>query len=113
LVRLAAFAVWPCDAFEQTSGITGTYEGRSFCSTCGGGVASIRDDEAEIMIGALDDVPTDLTPEYELWIGRRESWLNPLPSAKQFGQDAEVSKAEREPSGQPEPEVSTAHNPPG
>lgn len=108
----AAFAIWPRDAFEQMSGITGTYAGRSFCSTCGGRVASIRDDEAEIMIGALDEVPTDLTPEYELWTGRRESWLNPLPSARQFEKDAEISRAEREPSAQPEPEVSTGRKPP-
>ena len=105
----SAFAVWPREAFEQMTGFTGTYAGRSFCSTCGGRVASIRDDEVEVMIGAFDEVPTDLTPEYELWTGRRESWLNPLPSATQFEKGAEAlgSQAEVEPPEQPEPEAST------
>jgi hypothetical protein len=109
----AAFAIWPRDAFGQVSGTTGTYAGRSFCSTCGGRVTSISDDEAEIMIGALDKVPTDLTPQYELWIGRRESWLTPLQSATQLQQDAEVSKAEVQPPAQPDLEVSTPRKPPG
>ena len=28
---------------------------------------SVRDDEAEVMIGSLDEAPTDLTPQYDLW----------------------------------------------
>ncbi|RWO25878.1 MAG: GFA family protein [Mesorhizobium sp.] len=98
----SAFAVWPRGAFEQMTGFTSTYAGRSFCSTCGGRVPSIRDDEVEVMIGALDEVPSDLTPEYELWTVRRESWLSPLPSATQFEKDAEApgNEAEVEP---PEP----------
>jgi hypothetical protein len=84
----SAYAIWSIDAFEQT-GITGTYGGRSFCPTCGGRVTSIREDEAEVMIGSLDIAPTDLAPEYELWIGRREHWLEPLPNAVQFQHDRE------------------------
>ena len=84
----SVFAVWPREAFEMT-GFIGTYADRSFCPTCGGRVASIRVDEVEVMIGTLDQVPTDLTPEYELWTGRRENWLNPLQSATQFEKDAE------------------------
>ena len=86
----SAFAIWPIDAFEQT-GFVGTYGGRSFCLTCGGRVASVRDDEAEVMIGSLDETPTDLTPEYELWIDRRENWMLPLPWASQFGGDRDTS----------------------
>ena len=70
-------AIWPIDAFEQ-KGLVGTYGGRSFCLTCGGRVTSVRDDEADVMIGSLDEAPTDLTPQYELWIGRRENWSFPF-----------------------------------
>lgn len=83
----SAFAIWPAESFEQLTGYTNSYGGRSFCSTCGGRVMSVSEDEVEVMIGSLDQAPTELTPEYELWIGRRESWLNALPSAAQFDKD--------------------------
>lgn len=82
----AAFAVWPTEAFEQT-GHTRTYANRSFCPTCGGRVAWLSDGEAEVTIGSLDEVPTDLAPQYELWVFRREHWLAPLPEAAQFDRD--------------------------
>ncbi|MER9328163.1 GFA family protein [Mesorhizobium sp. M0488] len=82
----SAFAIWPREAFGMT-GIVSTYGGRSFCPTCGGRVVSLRDDEAEVMIGSLDIVPTELVPEYELWIGRRENWLSALSGAVQFEHD--------------------------
>lgn len=47
------------------------------------------EDEAEVMIGSLDEAPTDLVPEYELWVARREAWLPPLPNAAQFEGDRE------------------------
>ena len=50
----SAFAVWPREAFEQLANFVATYSGRSFCSTCGGRVPSIRDDEVEVMIGGSD-----------------------------------------------------------
>lgn len=50
---------------------------------------SLRENEAEIMIGALDDAPADLLPEYEIWIGRREPWLMPVHRAEQFHKDRE------------------------
>ena len=96
----SAFAVWPPEAYEQMTGVTGTYMGRSFCSTCGGRVASIRDDEVEVMLGSLDQTPTELTPGYEFWIGRRESWLGPLPSTVQCEED---KQPEPEPATEPEP----------
>jgi hypothetical protein len=43
--------------------------------------------EAEIMLGTLDDAPTGIVPEYELWAGRREEWMLPLPWTEQFDQD--------------------------
>jgi hypothetical protein len=82
----SAFAIWPRSAYEAT-GKLGTHEGRSFCPRCGSRVASLRPDEAEIMIGSFDDAPTDLAPQYELWIGRRETWLQHLPWAEQFDHD--------------------------
>jgi len=101
----SAFAVWPIEAFE-TTGIVTSYGGRSFCPTCGGRVTEVRDDEAEVMIGSLDLTPTEgLEPGYELWIGRREHWLQPVPKALQFehdridGDQANVGGQ----TGQPEP----------
>ncbi|UCI06235.1 GFA family protein [Mesorhizobium sp. B1-1-8] len=86
-----AFAVWPRQAFES-EGITSTYGGRSFCPTCGSRVPSIGGDEVEVMIGGLDVAPTEgLKPSYELWIGRREHWLHPLPGARQFEHDRSAS----------------------
>ena len=39
------------------------------------------------MVGSLDEVPTDLAPEYELWVKRREDWIQPLPWADQYDED--------------------------
>jgi len=43
-------------------------------------------DEIEIRIGSLDMAPSDLEPICELWVKRRENWLNPLP-VPQFEED--------------------------
>jgi hypothetical protein len=95
------------------TGSTGTYSDRSFCLTCGGRVTTIRDDEVEVTIGSLDQVPTDLTPEYELWVGRREKWLSPLSSATQFETDREDAgnEAEAKPHEEPESEPATENKP--
>jgi hypothetical protein len=82
-----AFAVWPRAAFHST-GAFRTWEGRSFCPECGSRLFALRDDEAEIKLGTLDDAPTDLTPQYELWVWRREHWLTPL-EVPQFQHDRE------------------------
>lgn len=83
-----AYAVWPRSAFSST-GEFSTWEGRSFCPVCGSRLFSISKDETELKIGTLEDAPTDLTPTYELWVWRRERWLNPLPEARQFQRDRE------------------------
>lgn len=44
------------------------------------------------MIGSLDQAPSNLIPDYELWIGRRESWLLNLEWAEQFEHDWEPRK---------------------
>jgi hypothetical protein len=80
------FGVWERSAYEGT-GELATFEGRSFCPTCGCRVVHLRDTEAEIMLGSLDDPPTDIVPNYELWTPRREPWLQALPWADQFQKD--------------------------
>lgn len=80
------FAVYSRNAFSHTGELT-TFQGRSFCLVCGCRIVNLRDDEAEIMVGSLDEGPTDLAPEYELWVPRREGWLHALPWANQFDTD--------------------------
>lgn len=82
----SAFAVWPRSAY-QCKGELVAFNGRGFCPACGSRVVNLRDDEAEIMIGTLDDAPNDLLPAYELWTPRREAWLHNLPWADQFAGD--------------------------
>ena len=82
------FGVWPRAAFTS-AGETRAWEGRSFCPTCGSRLFSLGEDEVEIKVGTLDDAPTDLTPQYELWVWRREKWLHPIEGARQFQRDRE------------------------
>jgi hypothetical protein len=83
-----AYAIWPRSAFRST-GEFNSWEGRSFCPICGSRLFSLRDDEAEVKIGTLEDAPTGLTPQYEVWVWRREHWLEPLPGARQYQRDRE------------------------
>lgn len=55
-------------------------DARHFCPSCGSTVFGISDGtgEIEIRLGALDIAPADLVPTYELWVGRRERWLQPV-----------------------------------
>ncbi len=80
------FAIWPIAAFAG-EGPASSYKGRSFCPNCGSQVFSLSGDEAEIMVGSLDEAPTDQLPRYELWTPRREAWLHALPWADQFEGD--------------------------
>jgi hypothetical protein len=83
------FAVWPAGQFEAT-GKTLEFAGRRFCPVCGSRLFSADDSEAEIKLGALG-APTDLSPTYELWTKRRESWLRPIDGAEQFEEDRNSS----------------------
>ena len=80
------FAVWPRDAFSS-AGEVSIFKGRSFCSACGSRLFNLTADEAEIRIGSLDDAPTNLRPTYEIWIKRREHWLDPLPGGQSYEED--------------------------
>lgn len=77
------YGIWPLAAFK-CEGQTSRYKDRCFCPTCGGQVFALGDSEAEIMAGTLDEAPSDLVPQYELWTPRREPWLHPLSGADQF-----------------------------
>ena len=76
------YAQWPRAQFNL-SGDLATYDGRSFCPTCGGRIGNLEEDFVELRIGSLDDAPFRLKPEAEIWIRRREPWLEPVDGASQ------------------------------
>jgi hypothetical protein len=78
-----AFAIFPQDAVT-VEGETRDYAGRHFCPRCGSSVFARTADEIEVSLGALD---AQLTPTYELWTVRRESWLPPLPLERRYERD--------------------------
>lgn len=80
------YAVWPAERFEH-SGDTAEFHGQRFCPHCGARLFSLDAQEAEIKLGALSQAPTALTPSYELWVKRREAWLQPVPGAEQFDEN--------------------------
>ena len=65
-----------------------SYQGRWFCPTCGSSVLARSGEEVELHLGALD-APDQFTPDYELWVERREAWLRPVAGAAQFKRDRE------------------------
>jgi hypothetical protein len=88
-----ASAIFPADAVT-VEGETREYEGRVFCPRCGSPVFARSGGETEVHLGSLD-APDQLTPTYELWTIRRESWLPPFPLAKRYERD-------RDPTGRSE-----------
>lgn len=83
-----ASAVFPKDAV-QIEGETGSFEGRVFCPRCGSSVFAVSGGEIDVNLGALD-APDQLTPTYELWTVRRESWLPEFPVSKRYEKDRET-----------------------
>lgn len=83
-----ASAVYPAAAVT-VEGRTRDFAGRHFCPRCGSPVFSRTGDEIEVHLGALD-APDRFTPSYELWVGRREAWLPPLPFAAQHERDRPI-----------------------
>lgn len=82
-----ASAIFPRDAV-QVEGQTGQYQGRHFCPACGSSVFSCTGEEIELHLGSFD-APDQLTPTYELWTLRRESWLPPFPLQDRYERDRE------------------------
>ena len=82
-----ASAVFPDDAVT-IEGETSEYAGRRFCPSCGSSVLGGSGDEVEVSLGALDAVD-QLTPTYELWTIRRESWLPAFPLKHRYERDRE------------------------
>ena len=80
-----AAAVFPAEAVT-IEGESRTYAGRSFCPTCGAPVFGRFGDETGVNLGSLD-APDQLTPTYELWTVRRESWLPPFPLTRRYERD--------------------------
>jgi len=67
-------------------GETRDYAGRHFCPHCGSPVFGRSGDEIAVNLGTLD-APDQLTPTYELWTVRRESWLPPFPLKHHYERD--------------------------
>ena len=82
-----AAAIFPQEAVTIT-GESRAYAGRHFCPRCGSSVFARYGDEVEVHLGTLD-APDQLTPTYENWTVRRESWLPPFPMAHHYRHDRE------------------------
>ena len=81
-----ASAVFPHDAVT-IDGETRDYAGRSFVPVAApASLAQRRRDQREP--GSLD-APDQLTPTYELWTLRRDSWLPPFPLERRYERDRE------------------------
>jgi hypothetical protein len=80
------YADWPREAFTL-SGEAREYVGRSFCVTCGSRLFHLQPSRVEVMLGALDEAPSDLSPTREGWLIRREPWLAAVPHAEQAERD--------------------------
>jgi hypothetical protein len=84
-----ASAIFPQDAVS-VEGETRDYAGRFFCPNCGSSVFARYEDEVEVNLGSLD-APDQLTPTYECWTVRRESWLPAFALKQRYERDREGS----------------------
>ena len=80
-----AAAIFAEDAVA-IEGETRDYAGRNFCPRCGSSVFARSADEIEVHLGVLD-APDQLTPTYDCWTVRRESWLPPFPVTRRYERD--------------------------
>lgn len=78
-------AIFP-EAAVAIEGETRDYDGRFFCPRCGSPLFGRSGDEIEVNLGILDEI-NRLTPTYELWTIRRESWLPPFPLNRHYERD--------------------------
>ena len=72
----------------KIEGDTREYKNRHFCQHCGSSVFARSGDEIEIYLGSLD-TPNQLTPTYEVWTVRRESWLPPFELEQHYERNRE------------------------
>lgn len=84
-----ATAIFP-EAAVTVTGESRAWAGRHFCPRCGSTVFGRSGDEVEVCLGSLDE-PDRLTPTYESWTIRRESWLPEFPLAHHYERDRECS----------------------
>lgn len=80
-----AYAIFHEDAVT-VEGETRDYGGRSFCPRCGSSVFARCEDEIEVSLGSLD-ATDQLTPNYESWMIRRESWLPSFGLTRLYDRD--------------------------
>jgi hypothetical protein len=76
-------------------GETREYAGRFFCPRCGSVVFGRFGDEIGVNLGSLD-AADQLTPTYELWTVRRESWLPPFPLARRYERNRDATNRSEE-----------------
>lgn len=81
-----AYADWRPNQFSY-EGKVSTFDGRSFCPTCGSRLFAISDDQVEIYLGSLDAAPYGIAPLNEGWAKRREPWLQPIAGIPLFPED--------------------------
>lgn len=69
----------------ETKSWTATPDHRHFCPTCGSSLFGThdKDGEVEVRLGTLDEAPSNLVPNYELWTPRREHWQPVVAGAMQ------------------------------
>ena len=84
-----AAAMFPADAV-RIDGDTSAHQGRHFCPRCGSSVFNRYGDEVEVHLGALD-TPDQLTPTYECWTVRRESWLPSFPLSRRYERNRDTA----------------------
>lgn len=98
-----ASAIFHEDAVT-VDGETRDYAGRFFCPRCGSSVFARSEDEIEVSLGSLD-APDQLTPTYESWIIRRESWLPSFALTRRYDRDrspgSRFEDSSRGPGGRP------------
>lgn len=82
-----AAAIFP-ETAVAIEGETRAFKGRHFCPECGSSVFACTGDEVEVHLGSLD-APDQLTPTYECWTIRRESFLPPFAGMKRHERDRE------------------------
>jgi hypothetical protein len=84
-----ASAILPEDAVSIDGEIRG-YARRHFCPRCGSSVFRRTADEIEVNLGSVD-APDQMTPTYEIWTVRRESWLPPSPVTRRYKGDRDAT----------------------